>query len=121
MESMMLRIKQLLVDLYGCQADLDDDKFLERVLEEAAVKAGSTVVDRLVHRFHPVGVSVFLILAETHISIQTWPEHGYAAVDIFVCGEGKDPSAAWDVIREGLIPESFEVKEIIRSIGERRV
>jgi len=41
-------------------------------------------------------------------------------VDIFVCGEGKDPSAAWDVIREGLVPESFEVKEITRSIGERR-
>ncbi len=120
MESTMLRIKQLLVDLYSCQADLDDDEFLVRVLEEAAMKAGSTVVNRLVHRFKPVGVSVFLILAETHISIQTWPEHGYAAVDIFVCGEGKDPSAAWDVIREGLMPESFEVKEITRSIGERR-
>ena len=120
MESKMLKIKQLLVDLYGCQGDLDDDKLLVGVLEEAAVKAGSTVVNRLVHRFHPVGVSVFLILAETHISIQTWPEHGYAAVDIFVCGKEKDPSAAWNVIREGLGPESFEVKEIIRSIGERR-
>ncbi len=120
MESTMLRIKQLLVDLYGCQADLDDDKFLQGVLEEAAVKAGSTVVNRLVHRFHPVGVSVFLILAETHISIQTWPEHGYAAVDIFVCGEGKDPSAAWEVIKEGLMPGSFEIKEITRSIGEHR-
>jgi S-adenosylmethionine decarboxylase len=108
------------VDLYSCQGDLDDETFLESLLEVAAVKAGSTVVNRLVHRFHPVGVSVFLILAETHISIQTWPEHGYAAVDIFVCGEGKDPSAAWDVIREGLGPESFEIKEIIRSIGERR-
>ena len=116
----MLRIKQLLVDLYGCKADLNDDKFLVNILEKAAVKAGSTVVDQLVYKFHPVGVSVFLILAETHISIQTWPEHGYAAVDIFVCGEGKDPSAAWDVIREGLVPGSFEVKEISRSIGERR-
>jgi S-adenosylmethionine decarboxylase len=120
MESTMLKIKQLLVDLYGCQADLDDEEFLQRVLEEAAEKAGSTVVNRLVHRFKPVGVSVFLILAETHISIQTWPEHGYAAVDIFVCGEEKDPSAAWDIIRERLEPESHEVNEITRSIGERR-
>jgi S-adenosylmethionine decarboxylase len=120
MESTMLRIKQLLVDLYGCQADLNDDKFLQRVLEEAAVKAGSIVVNRLVHRFHPVGVSVFLILAETHISIQTWPEHSYTAVDIFVCGEGKDPSAAWEVIKERLEPESFEIKEITRTIGENR-
>jgi S-adenosylmethionine decarboxylase len=120
MESTMLKVKQLLVDLYGCQADLDDEKLLQRVLEEAAEKAGSTVVNRLVHRFHPVGVSIFLILAETHISIQTWPEHGYAAVDIFVCGEGKNPSAAWEVIRERLEPKSHEVKKITRSIGERR-
>ena len=120
MESTMLKVKQLLVDLYGCRANLDDEELLQRVLEEAAEKAGSTVVNRLVHRFKPVGVSVFLILAETHISIQTWPEHGYAAVDIFVCGEGKDPSAAWDVIRERLEPGSYEIKEITRSIGERR-
>jgi len=120
MESTMLKIKQLLVDLYGCRADLDDDELLVRVLEEAAEKAGSTVVNRLVHRFHPVGVSVFLILAETHISIQTWPEHDYAAVDIFVCGEGNDPSAAWEVVRERLGPETHEVKEITRTIGERR-
>jgi S-adenosylmethionine decarboxylase len=78
------------------------------------------VVNRLVHRFHPVGVSIFLILAETHISIQTWPEHGYAAVDIFVCGEGKNPSAAWEVIRERIEPKSHEVKKITRSIRERR-
>jgi len=121
MESTMLRIKQLLVDLYGCQANLDDDKFLQGVLEEAAAKAGSTVVNRLVHRFHPVGVSVFLILAETHISVHTWPEHGYAAVDVFVCGEGKDPHMAWDVIREALGPESFDVRELTRTIGEKRV
>ncbi|MBQ03344.1 adenosylmethionine decarboxylase [Candidatus Bathyarchaeota archaeon] len=116
----MLRIKQLLVDLYGCKADLNDDKFLVNILEKAAVKAGSTVVDQLVYKFHPVGVSVFLILAETHISIQTWPEHGYAAVDIFICGEGKSPSAAWELIKKRLMPGSFEIKEITRSIGDDR-
>jgi S-adenosylmethionine decarboxylase len=121
MESTMLKIKQLLVDLYNCRVNLDDDELLQRVLEEAAEKAGSTVVNRLVHRFKPVGVSVFLILAETHISIQTWPEHSYAAVDIFVCGEGKDPASAWEVIMERLKPETHEVKEITRSIGERKV
>ena len=70
MESTMLKVKQLLVDLYGCQADLDDEKLLQRVLEEAAEKAGSTVVNRLVHRFHPVGVSIFLILAETRARLR---------------------------------------------------
>jgi S-adenosylmethionine decarboxylase proenzyme len=116
----MLRITQLLVDLYGCEADLDDEGFLLDTLEKASDAVGSTVLQRITQRFSPVGVSVILILAETHISVHTWPEHGYAAVDIFVCGEGKDPEVAWEVVREALGPESFETKEITRTIGEGR-
>ena len=116
----MLRITQLLVDLYGCEADLDDEGFLLDTLEKASDAVGSTVLQRITQRFSPVGVTAILILAETHISIHTWPEHGYAAVDIFVCGEGKDPEVAWEVVREALGPESFEAKEITRTIGEGR-
>ena len=116
----MLRITQLLVDLYGCEADLDDEGFLLDTLEKASDAVGSTVLQRITQRFSPVGVTAILILAETHISIHTWPEHGYAAVDIFVCGEGKDPEVAWEVVREALGPESFETKEITRTIGEGR-
>ena len=116
----MLRITQLLVDLYGCEADLDDEGFLLDTLEKASDAVGSTVLQRITQRFSPVGVTAILILAETHISVHTWPEHGYAAVDIFVCGEGKDPEVAWDVVREALRPESFETKEITRTIGEGR-
>jgi S-adenosylmethionine decarboxylase proenzyme len=115
----MLEIKQLLVELYNCSADLNDEVLLQNILSEAAVKAGSKIVNRFIHKFKPVGVSVFLILAETHISIHTWPEYGYAALDIFVCGKGKDPSAAWEVIKERIKPSTFEVKEISRSIGNR--
>jgi S-adenosylmethionine decarboxylase proenzyme len=115
----MLEIKQLLVELYNCSADLNDDVLLQNILSEAAEKAGSKIVNRFVHKFEPVGVSVFLILAETHISIHTWPEYGYAAVDIFICGEGKDPSAALKVIKERIKPSKFEVKEISRSIGKK--
>jgi S-adenosylmethionine decarboxylase len=75
---------------------------------------------RITQRFSPVGVSVILILAETHLSVHTWPEHGYAAVDVFICGEEKDPNVVWGVIREALKPESFEMKEITRTIGESR-
>ena len=90
------------------------------VLERAANEVSAKVVRRFTQRFSPHGVSVIMILAETHLSIHTWPEHGYAAVDVFVCGEGRDPYVAWEVIRESLNPESFEVNEIIRTIGESR-
>ncbi len=117
----MLEITQLLVDAYGCEADLDDAEFLKKTLEKASEAVGAKVVREVIHRFSPVGVTVILILAETHVSVHTWPEHGYAAVDVFVCGEGKDPHMAWDVIREALGPESFDVRELKRTIGEKRV
>jgi S-adenosylmethionine decarboxylase len=116
----VLKIAQLLVDLYGCEGDLDDEGLLLETLERASEAVGSTIMQRIAQRFSPVGVSVILILAETHISVHTWPEHGYAAVDVFICGEGKNPYTAWEVIREALRPESFETKEITRTIGQSR-
>lgn len=113
-----MKISQLLVDAYGCGADLNDDGFLLDLLERAAEAARSHVVERVVHRYPREGVTVILILAETHLSVHTWPELGYAAVDVFICGEGRDPHAAWDVIREGLCPSSFDEKEIYRTIGK---
>ena len=115
----MLKITQLLVDLYGCGADLDDTKFLLSVLETAADEVGAKIVRRVTQRFSPQGVSVILILAETHLSVHSWPELGYAAVDVFICGEGRDPYVAWGVIKEGLGPASFEEKEIYRTIGRK--
>lgn len=116
----MLEIVQLLVDCYDCAADLDDIGFLLATLREAAEKVGAKIVNAVTQRFSPRGVSVILILAETHLSVHTWPEHSYAAVDVFVCGEGKDPHHAWDVIRDAIEPGSFEKKEIRRTIGEKR-
>ncbi len=117
----MLEITQLLVDAYGCEADLDDAEFLKKTLEKASEAVGAKVVREVIHRFSPVGVTVILILAETHVSVHTWPEHGYAAVDVFVCGEGKDPHRAWDVIMEALGPESFDIREFTRTIGDKRI
>ena len=114
----MFRIKQLLVDLYQCDADLNDADNLMRILEKAAKIAGSTVVDRYIHRFQPVGVTVFLILAETHLSIHTWPEHKYASLDIFICGKEKNPEDAWESIKADLRPQSYKIKEHIRTISK---
>ncbi len=112
----MLEINELLVDLYGCQSNLNDAHFLSITLEEAAHKVGAKIIQKLTRKFSPTGVSVFLILAETHISIHTWPEYSYAALDIFICVEGMDPKIAWKVIKKALKPTSFEIKKIVRTI-----
>ncbi|KYH42693.1 MAG: S-adenosylmethionine decarboxylase, partial [Candidatus Bathyarchaeota archaeon B63] len=84
----------------------------------AANNAGAKIIRMITQRFSPTGVSVILILAETHISIHTWPEYGYAALDIFICGEGKDPESAWAVIRDSLRPQSFRIRRIERTVNE---
>lgn len=114
----MLRIKELIVDMYGCRGNLNDEEFLCDALESAANHAGAKIIKRITQRFSPTGVSVILILAETHISIHTWPEYKYAALDIFICGEGKNPESAWAVIRDSLRPKDFKIRKIERTIDE---
>jgi S-adenosylmethionine decarboxylase len=82
--------KHALVDLYGCDPrELDDRAFVESVLVDTATALHCTIVDRCFHKFSPQGVTGVVVIAESHISVHTWPEHGYAAVDMFTCG---DPS-----------------------------
>lgn len=87
--------QQLASDLRGCDRDrLDDRAFLERACVDAADAMGATVVAVHGHRYDPVGVSVVVILAESHLSLHTWPEHGIASIDVFVCNRANDPDAA---------------------------
>ena len=116
----MLKINELIVDLYECQSNLDDEEFLCSTLEAAADRVGARVIRTITERYSPSGVSVILILAETHVSLHTWPEYGYAALDIFICGEGKDPEATWKVVKEALRPGSFKINRIVRAIGNDR-
>lgn len=86
--------RHLIADLTGC-ARLDDAGFVEAALVAAAEAAGATVLEARLHSFGPgQGVTGVVLLAESHISIHTWPEHGYAAVDIFLCGRRHDLDAA---------------------------
>jgi len=116
----MIKIIQLLADLYDCKADLNDVDLLENVLEEAASEVNAKIVRRITHRFSPVGVTVMLILAETHLSIHSWPEYGYAAADIFICGEGKDPLKALIELSEYIEPWAMEINEVTRTVGKAR-
>jgi len=100
----------LLLDLWGAR-HLCSVKAIERSMRRAAEAAGATVLSIELHHFSPQeGVSGVAILAESHISIHTWPERDFAAVDIFMCGE-TEPMRAVDVLRETLRPERLDIIE----------
>lgn len=111
-----MTVKELLIDLYNCQGDLNDETKLLTLISEAAKKAGAHVLQGTVHRFSPMGCSIIIILKETHISLHTWPEFGYAALDIFLCGESLDPYLSWEHIKKELKPQTFHIKELPREI-----
>lgn len=100
----------LLIDLWGASG-LDDLEAVRAALLEATAACGATLVDLKLHGFAPSqGITGVALLAESHISIHSWPEHGYAAVDIFVCGHC-DPYRVLPVLRAAFRPERVEVSE----------
>ncbi|MFZ9738333.1 MAG: adenosylmethionine decarboxylase [Prochlorotrichaceae cyanobacterium] len=81
-----------ILELYGCSSGLlDDPSFVQRSLRDAAEVCESTLLGEVIHEFHPQGVTALALLAESHISIHTWPELRYAAIDIFTCGASTKP------------------------------
>ena len=80
--------RHVLVELNDCPRDLiDSTSSLESVMKSCAVEAGATIVSSHFHRFAPQGVGGVVIIAESHLTIHSWPEHGYAAIDVFTCGK----------------------------------
>ena len=95
--------KHCILELYGCESfRLDDEAFLRDTITTAAKRAGATLLNLITHRFEPQGVTGLALLAESHISIHTWPESGYAAVDVFTCGDHTMPERACQVLAEEL-------------------
>ena len=79
---------QVVLDLYECEtAHLDDIEWVKKTLVEAARAAGATVVETVFHKFAPCGISGVVVIAESHLAIHIWPEHRYAAIDVFTCGD----------------------------------
>ena len=100
----------LLVDLWGA-TNLDDPGLIDTALREAAIQAGATILHSHFHHFTPNGgVSGVVVLAESHISIHTWPERKFAAVDLFMCGDC-DPHDAIPVLRAAFRPERLDLDE----------
>jgi len=106
---------QVLVEYYDCNREiLNNTAMIENYMNTAAQKAGATIVNSAFHTFNPHGVSGVVVIAESHLSIHTWPEYGYAAVDIFTCGETVDPWEAFEYLKEMFESAHFSTIEMKR-------
>jgi len=109
--------RNLLLELKDCNKEvLDDLDFLRDCLNEAAVQCGAIVVGETFYHFSPHGVSGVVNIAESHISIHTWPEYRYAAVDVFTCGDKVEPEEAAKLIVEKLEAQNHSLIELRRGI-----
>jgi S-adenosylmethionine decarboxylase len=107
--------KHCLLDLYGCSSEkLNDDVFLAKAITEAVEKAGATLLNLTAHRFEPQGITALALLAESHLSIHTWPETGYAAVDVFTCGDHTMPERACEVLIDALESQEHRLTTLRR-------
>jgi S-adenosylmethionine decarboxylase len=102
----------LIVDLHGAKR-LDDIDHIEATLRRCVDAAKATLLHIHLHHFQPSGVSGVAVLAESHISIHTWPEVGYAALDVFMCGSA-NPDACIPVLREAFAAKRVGVNELLR-------
>ena len=109
--------KHLLLELKDCNKEvLNDIGFLRGVLLAAANEAGATVLGESFHQFNPHGVSGVVIIAESHLFIHTWPEYGYAAADIFTCGNSVQPEKAAQILVGKLGAKNHSMIEIQRGL-----
>ena len=111
---MCIRDRHLLVEYKGCNASvLDDPAAIEVALKRAAIAAGATIVGMVFHQFTPQGVSGVVVVQESHLSIHTWPDEGYAAVDFYTCGDC-EPERAHELLLEALEASEYELMRVER-------
>jgi len=108
--------KHLLLELYRCDYEkLNDESFLRCTLNRAAKLAKAKVLNLISNKFEPQGVTAIALLAESHISIHTWPEANYSAVDIFTCGQNMSPELASHFLIDALNAEEHSLRVIERN------
>ena len=106
---------QIIAEFYDCNRDsLNNVEFIRDAMVTAAKNAGATIVTETFHHFSPHGVSGAVIIAESHLSIHTWPEYGYAAVDLFTCGDTVSSENAFNYLRETLQSGQVSTMEMHR-------
>jgi S-adenosylmethionine decarboxylase len=109
--------RHILVELYDCDKEaLNDLELIRDVMVKAAIDCGAVVLGESFHRFSPQGVSGVVVIAESHLSIHTWPEFGYAAADVFTCGTTVNPEIAAEVLIDKLGSKNHSLMEIPRGV-----
>ena len=109
--------RHILCEVYGCDPEvLNDVETIKEIMVNAALRAGAEVREVAFHKFSPQGVSGVVVISESHLTIHTWPEYSYAAVDVFTCGEHVDPVVACQYIRE-----RFRAKDMVASLVRRGI
>ena len=107
--------RHLILEMWGCR-NLNSTEIVERALRDVVREADLTLLDINVYPFTPIGVTGIAVVTESHVMIHTWPEYGYAAVDVFTCGDQANPEAALPLLREHFAPERIQIMEINRGI-----
>ncbi|MFQ5655104.1 MAG: adenosylmethionine decarboxylase [Planctomycetota bacterium] len=110
--------RHLIAEFYRCDGSLlDDTEEMRRLMLEAAEVVGASVLGDTFPRFSPQGVSGTVVIAESHLSVHTWPEYGYVAVDIYTCG-GLDPRPGFEHLGRSLGAGECRMQEILRGLPE---
>ncbi|MDX8359331.1 MULTISPECIES: adenosylmethionine decarboxylase [Bacillaceae] len=114
--------RHVISELWGCNFEkLNDINEIEKIFVDAALKSGAEVREVAFHKFAPHGVSGVVIISESHLTIHSFPEHGYASIDVYTCGDRIDPNVAAQHIAEALGAESRENIELPRGMGPVQV
>lgn len=114
--------RHVAVDTWGVDFDLlNSADFLQAQMVEAAEHCGATVLSVQAQQFEPQGATVLVLLSESHLSIHTYPEKGFAALDCYTCGETVDPQLAIDYMLAVLKPKASYAKKLVRGMGELQV
>jgi len=109
-----------IIEASGCNpAILNDIELIEEIMVQAAKEAKASVVTSAFHRFYPQGVSGVVVVSESHISIHTWPEKGYAAIDIYTCGENTTPDDAVYYILRALQAQNTQITYLARGLKNK--
>ena len=109
--------RHCILEIYECdQSKLNDEAFVRTTITSSVKIAGATLINLMTHSFKPQGVTGLALLAESHISIHTWPEIGYAAIDVFTCGNHTMPESACEFLSKEFAAKKCSLKSIVREI-----
>lgn len=109
----------ILMEFYDCSPTLlNEAKTLERAMNKAADASGATIIKSVFHQFSPQGVTGVVVVAESHLAIHTWPEHGYAAVDFFTCNLAMDYQKAYHLLVDVLESKRHSFQSVKRGLIE---